>query len=94
MTTSGMSATTLPRLACLGRITCPHCGRDSGVMTGWRMWPHRYGPPIPYRYEDTYRSIDGATQTVVRTGTAREECPGGTTDAIVRAALRLTEVTC
>lgn len=82
----------LPRLTSLGRVTCPHCGRpETGVMTGWRMWGHRYGPPIPYSHEQTYLDMAGKRHTQVMTGTEREECPGGTTDDVLRAALRLPE---
>lgn len=61
----------LPRLSCLGRITCPLCGRpDTAVQTRWRMYAHNR----PFtNYED------------------RVECPGAQDDAVLRAALRLTE---
>lgn len=81
----------LPRLSSLGRMTCPHCGRpETAVMTGWRMWPHNFGPTIAYTEMDRC-SYPGDPPRIIA-GTYRQECPGGTTDDVLRAALRLSQV--
>lgn len=82
------------RLPCLGRMDCPHCGRpDTGVMTGWRMWPHRYGPYVEYTPDpDSLPTCIGVgPPEPVRSVRYREECPGASTDVVLRAALRISE---